>query len=82
VKMNSPPQSAQVNSRSTNSITASPVLRDRRIAQRGPRTKTLRAIKPVLVCTTWISGARDRRIAECCTTACSENETRTSLRAR
>src|SRR6185312_385766 len=27
VKMNSPPQSAQVNSRSTNSIAASPVLR-------------------------------------------------------
>jgi hypothetical protein len=29
VKMNSPPQSAQVNNRSTNSIAASPDLRDR-----------------------------------------------------
>jgi hypothetical protein len=29
VKMNSPPQSAQVNKRSTNSIAASPGMRDR-----------------------------------------------------
>jgi hypothetical protein len=44
VKMNSPPQSAQVKSRSTNSIAASPVLRKRvtpRGLNRGPRAVNL-----------------------------------------
>jgi len=46
VKMNSPPQSAQVNSRSTNSITASPVCGTGRSLKGNTYREPLRAINP------------------------------------